>query len=148
MSRRSEIQNAYKYLGKEATFYDGMITCSTLPGKAVCKLVWNMDWETNTRYLERALSGIPQDAAGSRVCVLDIRAGLTLEVQHDINQVFKDFRAGQSAIFCDVSDNYHGSIAGFSGANNQVAAIADLADGAGRGANFGQRQGLNGIDND
>ena len=63
-SRRSEIQNAYKYLGKEATFYDGMITCSTLPGKAVCKLVWNMDWETNTRYLERALSGIPQDFSG------------------------------------------------------------------------------------
>ena len=29
MSRKAEIQNAYKYLGKEATFYDGMITCST-----------------------------------------------------------------------------------------------------------------------
>ena len=24
MGRKSEIQNAYKYLGKEATFYDGM----------------------------------------------------------------------------------------------------------------------------
>ena len=42
MSRKSEIQNAYKYLGKEATFYDGMITCSTLTGRAVCKVVWNM----------------------------------------------------------------------------------------------------------
>lgn len=34
MSRKSEIQNAYKSLGKEATFYDGMITCATIPGKA------------------------------------------------------------------------------------------------------------------
>ena len=64
MSRKSEIQNAYQYLGKEATFYDGMITCSTIPGKAVCGLVWNMDKETNTRYLELALSGIPEDFRG------------------------------------------------------------------------------------
>ncbi|MCM1539347.1 MAG: NAD-binding protein, partial [bacterium] len=28
-----KIRNAYKSLGGEATFYDGMITCSTLPGK-------------------------------------------------------------------------------------------------------------------
>lgn len=64
MNRHSEIQNAYRYLGKEATFYDGMITCSTLPGKVVCKLVWNMNRETNTRYLERAMSGIPEDFSG------------------------------------------------------------------------------------
>lgn len=64
MSRKTEIQNAYKYLGKEATFYDGMITCSTIPGKAVCGLVWNMDKETNTRYLDLALSGIPEDFRG------------------------------------------------------------------------------------
>ena len=61
MSRKSEIQNAYKYLGKEATFYDGMITCSTLPGRAVCKVVWNMGPEENTRYLELAMAGIPDD---------------------------------------------------------------------------------------
>ena len=64
MNRHDEIQNAYRSLGKEATFYDGMITCSTLAGKAVCKLVWNMDRETNTRYLERAISGIPEDFSG------------------------------------------------------------------------------------
>lgn len=64
MSRHDEIQNAYRSLGKEATFYDGMITCSTLPGRAVCKLVWNMNRETNTRYLERAMSGIPEDFSG------------------------------------------------------------------------------------
>lgn len=64
MSRKSEIQNAYKYLGKEATFYDGMITCSTIPGKAVCKVVWNMNKETNTHYLEMALDGIPENFNG------------------------------------------------------------------------------------
>ena len=64
MSRKSEIQNAYKYLGKEATFYDGMITCSTLPGKAVCKVVWNMGKVENTRYLDLAMAGIPEDFSG------------------------------------------------------------------------------------
>lgn len=64
MSRKNEIQNEYKYLGKEATFYDGMITCSTIPGRAVCGLVWNMNRETNTRYLEMALSGIPEHFCG------------------------------------------------------------------------------------
>ena len=65
MSRKSEIQNAYKYLGKEATFYDGMITCSTLTGRAVCKVVWNMGPEDNTRYLELAMASIPDDFRGN-----------------------------------------------------------------------------------
>lgn len=64
MGRHDEIQNAYKYLGKEATFYDGMITCSTIPGSAVCKIVWNMNKEINTQYLEMALSGIPENFSG------------------------------------------------------------------------------------
>ena len=53
-----------KSLGGEAIFYDGMITCSTLPGKAVCKLVWNMNKRKNDRYLGLALSGIPKDFSG------------------------------------------------------------------------------------
>ena len=64
MGRKTEIQKAYQYLGKEATFYDGMITCSTIPGKAVCKVVWNMGVEENTRYLELAMAGIPEDFDG------------------------------------------------------------------------------------
>mgnify|MGYP002474836622 FL=1 len=64
MSRHEEIKNAYKRLGGEATFYDGMITCSTLSGKAVCKLVWNMNKRKNDRYLGLALSGIPKDFSG------------------------------------------------------------------------------------
>ena len=64
MERKDEIQSAYKYLGKDATFYDGMITCSTIPGSAVCKIVWNMNKEVNTEYLELALNGIPVDFSG------------------------------------------------------------------------------------
>ena len=36
------------------------MTCSTLPGRAVCRLVWNMDREKNLTYIEKALSGIPE----------------------------------------------------------------------------------------
>ena len=54
MNRHEEIKNAYKSIGGDATFYDGMITCSTLWGKAVCKLVWNMDKRKNDHYLELA----------------------------------------------------------------------------------------------
>lgn len=64
MDRHDEIQNAYKALGGEATFYDGMITCSTLPGRAVCRLVWAMGKAENATYLTRALSGIPDGFAG------------------------------------------------------------------------------------
>lgn len=64
MTRHEEIQNAYRSLGGEATFYDGMITCSTLPGRAVCRLVWDMGAAENAGYLEQALSGIPEGFAG------------------------------------------------------------------------------------
>lgn len=64
MGRHEEIKNAYKNLGGKATFYDGMVTCSTLPGKVVCKLVWNMNKKKSDRYLELALSGIPEGFSG------------------------------------------------------------------------------------
>lgn len=64
MKRHNEIRNAYRSLGGESTFYDGMVTCSTLPGKAVCRLVWNMDKRKNDHYLKLALSGIPQGFSG------------------------------------------------------------------------------------
>jgi hypothetical protein len=56
---KERIKGAYKQLGSSASLYDGMMTYSTLPGKAICRLVWNMDGEKNLAYLERALSGIP-----------------------------------------------------------------------------------------
>lgn len=63
MSRAAEIRKAYKTLGK-GDFYDGMITCSTLSGKAVCRTVWAMGREENDHYLDLALSGIPKDFSG------------------------------------------------------------------------------------
>ncbi|MDU6305428.1 MAG: class I SAM-dependent methyltransferase [Clostridium sp.] len=62
--RHEEIKTAYQSLGKEATLYDGMITCSTLPGKLVCGLVWKMNKPRNDHYLDLALSGIPEDFSG------------------------------------------------------------------------------------
>ncbi len=64
MTRHEQIRNAYRGTGTHASFYDGMITCSTLPGKAICRLVWNMDGEKNLRYLLKAMSGIPEDFSG------------------------------------------------------------------------------------
>lgn len=64
MGRHGEIRNAYRELGREAAFYDGMITCSTILGKAVCRLVWNMDKRKNDHYLRLALAGIPRNFSG------------------------------------------------------------------------------------
>ena len=64
MTRKDRIRNAYRATGGWAGLYDGMMTCSTLPGKAICRVVWNMDGEKNAAYLEKALSGIPEDFSG------------------------------------------------------------------------------------
>ena len=42
MERKETIRGAYQLTGGN-NFYDGMITCSTLSGKAVCRLVWAMN---------------------------------------------------------------------------------------------------------
>lgn len=63
MERKDTIQNAYRLTGSNS-FYDGMITCSTIPGKAVCHLVWGMGKTENDAYLSKALSGIPADFSG------------------------------------------------------------------------------------
>ena len=34
MKRKEQIKNAYRTTGDHANFYDGMMTCSTLPGMA------------------------------------------------------------------------------------------------------------------
>ena len=62
--RRTEIGNAYKQTGGHASFYDGMMTYSTFLGKAIGRVVWNMDGDLNYAYLERALSGVPERFAG------------------------------------------------------------------------------------
>ena len=63
MERKAAIRSAYRMTG-ENSFYDGMITCSTLSGKAVCRLVWAMNKAECDDYLEKALSGIPEHFSG------------------------------------------------------------------------------------
>ena len=63
MDRKDGIRDAYRLTGSN-DFYDGMITCSTGAGRAVCRLVWDMDKAECDAYLERALSGIPEGFAG------------------------------------------------------------------------------------
>lgn len=53
MERKEAIRGAYRMTGGNS-FYDGMITCSTLIGKAVCRLVWAMNKVENDAYLEKA----------------------------------------------------------------------------------------------
>lgn len=72
MDQKERIRNAYRVLGVDKTFYDGMITCSTLPGRAVCRLVWGMDKEDTLDYLSAALVGIPEDFSGK---LLEIPVG-------------------------------------------------------------------------
>lgn len=64
MNRKDQIQSAYRLTGSNASFYDGMITCSTIPGRIICGAVWNMGREKNLQYLDRALSGIPEGFSG------------------------------------------------------------------------------------
>ena len=63
MERKEAIGSAYRLTGGNG-FYDGMITCSTLSGKAVCRLVWAMNKRENDVYLQKALSGIPEHFSG------------------------------------------------------------------------------------
>ena len=63
MERKEAIRGAYRMTGGNS-FYDGMITCSTLSGKAVCRLVWAMNEAENDAYLEKAMSGIPEHFSG------------------------------------------------------------------------------------
>lgn len=63
MERKEAIRSAYRLTGGNS-FYDGMITCSTLSGKAVCRLVWAMNKAENDAYLEKVMSGIPEHFSG------------------------------------------------------------------------------------
>ncbi len=84
MTRKEQIRNAYKLTADTTSFYDGMMTYSTLPGKAVCRLVWNMDREKNLRYIEQALAGVPEDFAAK---LLEVPVGtgvLTMQVYKEL----------------------------------------------------------------
>ena len=84
MTRREQIKSAYRTTGSMASFYDGMMTYSTLAGKAICRVVWSMDGEKNRRYLEQALSGVPEGFSGK---LLEVPVGtgvLTMPVYREL----------------------------------------------------------------
>ena len=84
MTRREQIKNAYRMTGGNDSFYDGMMTYRTLPGKAICRVVWNMDREKNLDYLEKALSGVPDGFSGK---LLEVPVGtgvLTIPVYREL----------------------------------------------------------------
>lgn len=64
MSRHDEIKASYKQLGNICTMYDGIITRSTLLGKLMDSLIWGLDKELAEKWIEDALSPIPEDFAG------------------------------------------------------------------------------------
>ena len=83
-TRKDKIRAAYRTAGSESNFYDGMMTYSTFTGKAICRIVWNMDGEKNLRYIEEALSGIPEDFSGK---LLEVPVGtgvLTMPVYREL----------------------------------------------------------------
>lgn len=85
MERKEAIRSAYRMTGGN-DFYDGMITCSTLSGKAVCRLVWDMNKAECDAYLERALSGVHDDFSGK---LLEVPVGtgiLTMPVYQTLPQ--------------------------------------------------------------
>lgn len=73
--RHEETKAAHQFLGKEATLYDEMIICSTLPGKLICGLVWEMNKPRNDHYPDLALSDIPEDSSGR---ILEVPVGTSI----------------------------------------------------------------------
>ena len=85
MERKEAIRGAYRLTGGN-NFYDGMITCSTLSGKAVCRLVWDMNKAENDAYLEKAMAGIPENFSGK---LLEVPVGtgiLTMSLYQTLPQ--------------------------------------------------------------
>ncbi len=84
MTRKEQIKSAYRLTGGNAGFYDGMMTYSSFFGKLICRLIWNMDQEKNLRYIEQALSGVPENFAGK---LLEVPVGtgvLTMPVYKEL----------------------------------------------------------------
>ena len=64
MTRHDEIRRSYKALGDMSTLYDGIITRSTLLGKVMDGLIWGLNKELATQWVEDALSPVPADFSG------------------------------------------------------------------------------------
>ena len=65
MTRHEEIRRSYRELGEFGNVYDGIITRSTLLGKIMDGLIWGLDRELSSKWIEDALAPIPADFSGS-----------------------------------------------------------------------------------
>ena len=64
-TRHDEIKASYKQLGGSfASFYDGIITRSTLSGKLVDSVVWGLNAEKAAKWINDALAPIPEGFSG------------------------------------------------------------------------------------
>ena len=64
MTRHDTIKASYRKLGNQADFYNGIITRSTLIGKLVDSVVWGLNRELAAKWVNDALSPVPEDFAG------------------------------------------------------------------------------------
>ena len=64
MSRHDEIKASYKQLGDVGNIYDGIITRSTMIGKLLDSVVWGLDKDLAAKWINDALSPIPDDFSG------------------------------------------------------------------------------------
>ena len=101
MERKEAIRGAYRMTGGNS-FYDGMITCSTLSGKAVCRLVWAMNKAENDAYLEKAR----MQALNKRDVSIDYAFMVTVEkiMRHGCENVPDYMLSGSRGDFTGVGD--------------------------------------------
>ncbi len=71
-SRKNEIKNAYRSLGKAHSLYDGMMTGTTIPGRMILKAVWQMKPDDELEYRAELFSAIPKDFDGK---ILEVPVG-------------------------------------------------------------------------
>ena len=84
MTRHDEIRASYRKLGNRADFYDGIITRSTLIGKLVDSVVWGLNRECAAKWVNDALSPIPENFSGK---LLEVPVGtgvLTMPLYRDL----------------------------------------------------------------
>ena len=80
MERKEAICGAYRLTGGN-NFYDGMITCSTLSGNAVCRLLRAMNKAECDDYPGKALSGILENFSGRLLEVAMRQNDIAFEVR-------------------------------------------------------------------
>lgn len=64
MSRKEDIKNAYKSLGKAHNIYDGQMLGSTRLGRFMLMHVWQMTRDDALEYQARVFTAIPEDFSG------------------------------------------------------------------------------------